>query len=126
MGITLTSEQIVIDRIRFDKDKIPDEQVVSHLVNSIQALGLLHPILLWRPSTGMGINLIAGRHRLEACRRLKMRAITGRVVNGHSPEIVEWVERAAADENLIRRPTSMFKYPFPPPPVARPKLRKVA
>jgi ParB-like chromosome segregation protein Spo0J len=70
---------------------------------SISLLGLLEPILLQRPAMGMGVILICGLNRLEACRRLKMRAILARVVNGNTPEINSWCEKAELDENNVRR-----------------------
>lgn len=103
MSVSLTSEQIAIDRIKIDKDRKPDEEVVRQLMISISALGVLQPIVLCRPSPGLGINLIFGRNRIEACKRLKHRAMLARVVNGDSEEIRAWCEQAERDENLIRR-----------------------
>jgi ParB-like chromosome segregation protein Spo0J len=70
---------------------------------SIDSIGLLQPIVLHRPGTGLGVTLIFGRSRLEACRRLKHRTILCRVVNGVPAGIEDWCARAALDENLIRR-----------------------
>lgn len=103
MTVSLTSEQIVIDRIRFDKDRKPDPSIVRQLILSIPLVGLLQPIVLCRPGTGLGVKLIFGRNRLEACKKLKHRAISARVVNGDTEEIREWCEIAARDENTIRR-----------------------
>lgn len=103
MSISLTSEQIVIDRIKIDKDRKPDEELVRQLMISISGVGLLQPIVLCRPSPGLGIKLIFGRNRLEACKRLKHRALLARVVNGDTEEIRAWCEQAERDENLIRR-----------------------
>lgn len=103
MPITLTSEQIVIDRIKIDKLRQPDEEIVRQLMISIAAIGVLQPIVLCRSSPGLGINLIFGRNRLEACKRLKHRAMLSRVANGNTDEIRAWCEQAQRDENLIRR-----------------------
>lgn len=103
MAITLTSEQIVIDRIKVDKDRKPDEEIVRRLMASVPEVGVLHPIVLCRPAMGLGINLVFGRNRLEACKRLKYRAVLARVVNGNTPEIIAWCAQAIIDENVIRR-----------------------
>lgn len=103
MTVTLTSEQIVIDRIKVDKDRKPDEEIVRLMLESIPLVGVLHPIVLCRPAMGLGISLVFGRNRLEACRRLKHRAILARVVNGKTPEIIAWCAQAIIDENIIRR-----------------------
>ena len=46
---------------------IKDQQVAA-LVDSIREVGLLHPLVVHRTEAGYG--LIAGAHRLEACKRL--------------------------------------------------------
>ena len=102
MSVTLTSEQIVIDRIKVSKNHTPDEEIVRQLMISIPVVGVLQPIVLCRPSPGLGINLIFGRNRLEACKRLKHRAILARVANGKTDEIVAWCKQAQLDENAIR------------------------
>lgn len=103
MTVTLTTEQIAIDRIKIAKDRTPDEEIVRQLMISIPIVGLLQPIVLCRPAMGLGIKLVFGCSRIEACRRLKHRAITSRVVNGNTAEIVAWCEQAEHDENMIRR-----------------------
>lgn len=107
MTVTLTSEQIVLDRIKVSKDREPDEEIVRQLMISIQSVGVLQPIVLCRPSPGLGINLVFGLNRLTACKRLKQRATLARVVNGNSDEIKMWCRQAARDENLIRRICSL-------------------
>lgn len=102
MPVTLTSEQIAIDRIKVDKVREPDEEIVRQLMISIPMIGLLQPIILWRPAPGLGINLIFGLNRLTACKRLKQRALLARVVNGDTAEIREWIAQTRRDENLIR------------------------
>lgn len=113
MQVTFTSEQIVIDRIRIDKNRTPDEGTVRQLMPSIQCVGLLQPIVLWRPATGMGIRLVFGRNRVEAFKRLKINAISSRVVNGDNPEIRAWIAQAERDENLIRRVVPDMPMPIP-------------
>lgn len=101
---SLTTEHIVIDRIRLDQQDTPvDEDTVRQLMTSIESVGLLQPIILHRPGTGLGVQLVFGRARLEACRRLKHRTVLARVANGNTDEIKEWCERAALDENNMRR-----------------------
>lgn len=102
MTVTLTSEQIVIDRIKVSKDRKPDEEIVRQLMISIPVVGVLQPIVLCRPSPGMGINLVFGINRLTACKRLKHRAILSRVANGNTEEIAAWCKQAQLDENAIR------------------------
>lgn len=103
MTVSLTSELIVIDRIKVDPDHKPDPSIVRQLILSIPLVGLLQPIILCRPGTGLGVKLVFGRNRIEACKKLKHRAILSRVVNGASDEIAEWCRIAARDENMIRR-----------------------
>lgn len=103
MTVTLTSEQIVLDRIKVAKDREPDEEIVRQLMISIPVVGVLQPIVLRRPSPGLGIHLVFGLNRLTACKRLKQRATLARVVNGNTDEIKAWCEQAAHDENMIRR-----------------------
>lgn len=103
MAVTLTSEPIATDRIKFDTTKILDEEIIRQLMISIPLVGLLQPIVLIRPAMGLGVSLVFGLSRLMAHKRLKLRSILSRVVNGNSDEIKTWCEQAAQDENLIRR-----------------------
>ncbi len=102
MTVSLTSEQIAIDRIKTDAHQRPNEEIVRQLMISIPQVGLLQPIVLNRPGTSLGINLVFGASRLEALKRLKLRATLARVVNGTTAEIVAWIEQARRDENMIR------------------------
>jgi ParB family transcriptional regulator, chromosome partitioning protein len=72
------------------------ETVVS-LANSLQAQGLLHPIVL-RPAP-IGYHLVAGLHRLEAARKLHWGAIRAKIVDiddaFDAPEAAELEEIAA-------------------------------
>jgi ParB-like chromosome segregation protein Spo0J len=100
---TLTSEQIVVDRIKRPSDRQPDEEIVRQLMQSIPVVGLLQPIILHRPSPGMGVKLVFGLNRLETYHRLKLRAISARVINGNTDEIRSWIIQAQRDENMVRR-----------------------
>jgi ParB-like chromosome segregation protein Spo0J len=102
--VTLTSEQIVVERIKIAKDRRPpDEEIVRQLMQSIPVVGVLHKIVLHRPSPGMGIHLVFGHNRLVALKRLKIRATAARVLNGDTDEIRAWIAQATIDENMIRR-----------------------
>ena len=65
-----------VDQIQIDPSRRPlDEDMVITLMESIQRLGLQTPIaVVFRPGEDdpeeMWPHLVAGRHRLEACRRL--------------------------------------------------------
>ena len=65
----------------------------SRLVNSIRRIGLLHPVTVTRDH-----RLVAGAHRLEACRVAGMSEIHCCFVDGDLLHI----ELAEIDENLIR------------------------
>ena len=65
---------------------------LAGLVQSISAVGLLHPIIV--DESG---ELIAGLRRLQACRELRWDLIPVRVVQLEDPL------RAQADENLVRK-----------------------
>jgi ParB-like chromosome segregation protein Spo0J len=86
--------------------KIPHEReacqeaVVEELMESIPKIGLLQPIVISADGT-----LIAGRHRLEACRRLGWELIPCRIFQG-APAIRELAE---IDENLMRRELSALE-----------------
>lgn len=100
MSVHPTTEVIVIARIRTDRE--PNEENVNQLMTSIPVVGVIHLPILWRKGTGLGIDLVVGRDRLEACKRLKQKSITARVVNGDSDEIRAWVAQVQRDENAIR------------------------
>ncbi|WP_410706266.1 ParB N-terminal domain-containing protein [Bradyrhizobium sp. BWC-3-1] len=46
--------------------------------------------------------LVAGRHRLKACKRLKLKSVQCRVVNADDDEVRAWATLTEIDENLIR------------------------
>ena len=66
---------------------------LKDLIESIQRVGLLHPIVL-KPDH----SLIAGQRRLEACRSLGWELIPARIVDLKDPIIAEH------DENIVRKP----------------------
>jgi ParB family chromosome partitioning protein len=74
-------------------------EVVDELAASIEAEGLLQPIVVRPDPKGAGFLLVAGRHRLEAKRKLKHETIECRVLEGLSADQARVAE---IDENLIR------------------------
>jgi ParB family transcriptional regulator, chromosome partitioning protein len=73
-------QDIPIDSIRPSKFSLRpiDEKVMEELMQSIQAQGLLQPIMV-RPLSEDSWGLIFGNHRLEACKRLVWKTIPCRV-----------------------------------------------
>ena len=71
----------------------PKQEVVEELAQSIETVGLLNPITISKDGT-----LIAGLHRLEACKLRGMEEIPARVVDLGDLERV----LAEDDENVIR------------------------
>jgi hypothetical protein len=57
-----------------------DEAVMPALMDSVATIGLLHPVLL-APRMLNKFELVGGRHRLEAHRRLGLKTILGRVLD---------------------------------------------
>lgn len=78
-----------------------NERHVEALMASIKDVGILQPIVVTR--TPAGIYLVAGRHRLEAARRLKLKEIPAFIETENSPTIAAWREVAEIDENLVRQ-----------------------
>jgi ParB-like chromosome segregation protein Spo0J len=90
-GLKIKTESIVLKAIRTGPRVMPlDERRVRNLMVSIKRIGLLQPIIVCRPASQMGVHLVCGLQRLEACRRLKHREILARGINGDTPEIREW------------------------------------
>ena len=83
---------VVLDRYEFN------EHTVSDLMTSIQRLGLQTPITV-RQSAGEMFTLIAGRNRLEACRRLDMALIQCAIFDGDETDARLW----QISENLHRK-----------------------
>lgn len=85
---------VAIDDIRVSERRRPaDPAKVAALAGSIHRLGLLQPVVV-----SDDLRLIAGLHRLEACRLLGWRTLEARVlpVEGAAAELAE------IDENLMR------------------------
>ena len=73
---------------------------VDELAESIAAVGLLQPIVITEDA-----NLVAGLHRLEACRQLGISAINAVVI----PNLQLQKEIAEIDENLIRNQLTVLE-----------------
>lgn len=73
-----------------------DAATVAGLVDSIGAVGLINPIRV--RAVGAGFELIAGAHRLEACKALGLAEVTCAVVTDDDLH----AELAMIDENLCR------------------------
>jgi hypothetical protein len=101
--MTRRFEEIAIrGNLRPPPDRLPlVESHVRALMKSIQEVGLIEPIVVARKRHG--IFIVAGFHRYEACRRLKLESIAAIVENEDSPEVERWQLLAEIDENLVRR-----------------------
>ena len=88
---------IKIDEINVtDRKRQADSEKVKELSESIKTIGLLNPISVSKDSGGY--RLIAGLHRLSACKSLNWQEIPACVMelSGANSELAE------IDENLIR------------------------
>jgi ParB family transcriptional regulator, chromosome partitioning protein len=86
---------IAIDKVGIGSNRRPlKDQKVAELMQSIQANGLLNPITL-----DQNLTLIAGLHRLTACKMLGLTQIECHVVTCTSKDQARLAE---IDENLIR------------------------
>ncbi|MEA5595654.1 ParB N-terminal domain-containing protein [Rivularia sp. UHCC 0363] len=87
--------QVSIEKIKFGNNRRPiNGQKVEQLKESIQLNGLLNPI-----AVDQNFNLIAGLHRLTACKLLGYKEIKCNIVTYDSEENARLAE---IDENLIR------------------------
>jgi len=86
---------VAIDHIKVGLNRRPiKEQKVAELMESIKANGLLNPITL-----DQQLSLIAGLHRLTACKLLGLDSIECKII---TCENAEHARLAEIDENLIR------------------------
>ncbi len=87
--------QVSINKIRYGNNRRPiNDEKVEQLQKSIQLNGLLNPITI-----DPNFNLIAGLHRLTACKLLGFKEIECNIVVYDSDEQARLAE---IDENLIR------------------------
>jgi ParB family transcriptional regulator, chromosome partitioning protein len=97
----MLANEITLDRIEVPAGRRTiDPDVVNHLVKSIAAVGLQHPIAV-RQRDGADV-LVAGAHRPAAFRELKMECIPANVVDLDTLE----AELLEIDENLARNELS--------------------
>ncbi len=78
--------ELPLDRITDGKlpvRRYRDDERIRHLMQSIQRFGVIEPILV--TPTDNGYDLVSGRRRLEACKRLKRETIPA-LVRRLSPE----------------------------------------
>jgi ParB family transcriptional regulator, chromosome partitioning protein len=97
----VTLAEITVDRIEIpDGRRAVDPDAVARLKNSIEAIGLQHPITVAKRDGGY--RLLAGAHRLTAFRELGIERILANVVelDDLHAELVE------LDENLARNDLS--------------------
>jgi N6-adenosine-specific RNA methylase IME4/ParB-like chromosome segregation protein Spo0J len=89
-------ELVEVDWITVANSFRKDLGDIEKLAASIQELGLLHPVVI----TAGGV-LIAGRRRLEACKRLGHKAIHANIVEDLE-DAVDFL-KAQSDENSVRK-----------------------
>jgi|GEM_PF-2478142 len=88
-----------IDQISIGGKRRPlNETKVVGLMESIRECGLINPITITIPKGAKAV-LVAGYHRLAACKRLGWKQIPTQVLHTQYPLLVELAE---IDENLIR------------------------
>jgi hypothetical protein len=102
--ITLPTEWVSLDCVDIPANRREfDEATVKSLVDSIGKIGLLHPITVREHFDAEGdqhIDLVSGRNRLEALRRLGIGGTDCLIINeGDNPLLADLVE---IDENLCR------------------------
>ena len=88
---------IEIELIKIDERKRPvSMQRAAELAHSISEIGLLNPVTV-RQNNGF-YHLVAGAHRLEACKILQWKTIPASLFEGDDLD----AELAEIDENLRR------------------------
>jgi len=81
------------------------EALVAELMESMSRIGLINPIMV-RYGVSGNAELVAGRHRLEAAKRLKWGTIPCRLIEHTETQEIERAEIAQLDENLVRQDLS--------------------
>lgn len=87
-------KSVKIEAIKVNATESINNNLVVDLANSIKEIGLMNAIVL-TPS----FELVAGRHRLEACKKLKYKRIIAKIVTLDDLKM----RLAAIDEDLIRK-----------------------
>ena len=93
-GVPVADITVIPDRMRRLRPDVVDELAVS-----IAAQGLLHPITVRKRASDDAHVLVAGRHRLEAVRKLGHQAVAAVILDGADSDRAQLVE---IDENLVR------------------------
>ena len=95
-------ERVPVDMIEVGEGRRPvNQDRVDQLISSVGAIGMQTPISVWLQEDDSGdqhIHLVAGRHRLEAARRLGWAEIDAVYVDMDATERQLW----EIDENLMR------------------------
>lgn len=99
LNMPLSFEEIIIPEGRREIDPA----VVKRLADSIESVGLRHPITVRRK--GDEYVLVAGRHRLEACRKLGREHVQATIVTMTNAEARMW----EIAENLHRAELSKLE-----------------
>ena len=93
-----SAEQVAVRRIELggigikaDRLRALRPDAVKELMASMKINGLLQPIVL-RPAETSGYWLVAGRHRLEAAKKLKWESIPATVFDGMDADHAELAE----------------------------------
>ena len=91
---------VPIDRIEIvpDRDHRGEDVELDDLLQSMRAVGLLHPLLLLPATDGGTYELLAGHRRLRAARKLGLSEVRVEVV--HLDDLR--AELVTIDENLVR------------------------
>jgi ParB-like chromosome segregation protein Spo0J len=99
-------EHLDPQRIVVDEGRRPlDPDAVATLRESIERIGLVNPITVWRPNMNSP-HLVAGRHRLEAVRQLKHESIPCFVLEETAANGADVAVMAEISENLHRKELS--------------------
>ncbi|KXA95555.1 hypothetical protein AKJ65_01540 [candidate division MSBL1 archaeon SCGC-AAA259E19] len=78
-------EKIEVSKIKVGDRVRKDLGDIEGLARSIEDIGLLNPITVWRGGDGT-YNLVAGERRLEACKRLGWEEIEAIVLEAGESE----------------------------------------
>ena len=98
MSDARTIESVRLEDIKSGQtSRLINKSLVEVLVESFQVIGQLHPISLRRTATG-ALELVAGRHRLEAMKALGRETIPADFMDADTDRMALW----EIDENLQR------------------------
>lgn len=112
------NSDFAVSFVRIDKIRLPkngrdlDEAVVAALMDSIGCIGMQHPISVTR-RRGMvpRYRLVAGAHRLSACRRLGHREILAHVISREEARLYKPAENLQRSElKLLEKYAAIVEY----------------